>query len=136
MNNSFISISEIGQTDTELGMNEGLQCITNKTSNGSGEWYFPNGVAVPIEGNAPRSFYQNRSDDGTVNLYRVNETVTSPTGRFCCVVPDDTDVNQTLYINITDVNQTLYTDIIELEATTSKSSGVAVMCVHAGRPPV
>ena len=47
---------------------------------------------VPFSG---PTFYRNRgSDDGTVNLNRVNTNVMSPTGLFCCVVSDATDVMQ------------------------------------------
>ena len=47
---------------------------------------------VPFSG---PTFYRNRGpDDGTVNLNRVNTNVMSPTGLFCCVVSDATDVMQ------------------------------------------
>lgn len=64
-----------------------------------GEWYFPDGEVVPLQGSAT-SFYRNRGDDGTVNLNRINPNITLPTGLFCCVLPDATDVSQTLCIDI------------------------------------
>ena len=101
-NNSDILITEIGQTNTTS--NNGLQCITDKRSccrsARLGEWLFPdNGAMVPILGNA-ETFYRTRGDDGTVNLNRVNNDVMMPTGRFCCVVPDDNDANQRVCANI------------------------------------
>ena len=103
-NNSVISITEIGDTDTLLSppknSNNGLQCITDRTPccrfapNTAGEWFFPGGMMVP--GQSPTTtFYRNRGrDDGTVNLNRANTNVMSPTGLFCCVVPDATGVMQ------------------------------------------
>ena len=69
-------------------------------SNKFGEWYFPDGTAVPNQRGAT-SFYRNRGDNGTVNLNHLIDTnVMSPTGEFCCEVPDATDINQTFCINI------------------------------------
>ena len=49
--------------------------------------------AVPPVGSAT-SLYRNRGDDGTVNLNRLNTGVMSPTGLFCCVVPDASGIIQ------------------------------------------
>ena len=106
LNNSFISITEIGQTDTSASPPtiNGLQCVTDKRPccstrpNRFGEWLFPDGSIIPILGGAT-TFYRNRGDDGTVNLNRVNSDVMMPTGQFCCVVPDPTDFDQTLCVN-------------------------------------
>ena len=111
-NNSVISITEIGQTDISMSAsqnsNNGLQCITDRMPccrfgpNTAGEWFFPDGTMVPIRvlGTAT-TFYRNRgSDDGTVNLNRINTIVMSPTGLFCCVVPDAIDIDQTVCITL------------------------------------
>ena len=100
-NNSIISISDIGKTDHN--QNKGLQCITDRKpccniSNGHnlGEWMFPNESMVPIMDNA-KTLYRNRGDgDGTVNLNRLNSSIMSPTGLFCCKVPDANDRMQSL----------------------------------------
>ena len=107
-NNSVILITEIGQTNTTS--NNGLQCITDRrpccrsNPNRLGEWLFPDGEIVPqLKGDdriTATSFYRNRGDDGTVNLNRLNNDVMMPTGRFCCVVPDATDIDQTVCANI------------------------------------
>ena len=115
-NNSVIPITEIEHTLTSNGMtdttsNNGLQCITNRRpccqtkTNRHGEWIFPNGTMVPIQDGAT-SFFRNRGDDGTVNLNRLNSDVMMPTGRFCCVVPDATSVNQTVCANISKLTTT------------------------------
>ena len=103
-NNSVVPITEIEQTNATS--NNELQCITDRRPccatppNRHGEWFFPdNGGVVPNQGGAT-TFYRNRGDDGTVNLNRLNSDVMMPTGRFCCVVPDATGVDQTLCVNI------------------------------------
>ena len=56
-----------------------------------------------VPGPNPESppFYRNRgyNDDGTVNLNR-KVNVASPTGLFCCMVPDAVDINQILCADI------------------------------------
>ena len=72
-------------------------CATNP--NRAGQWYYPNGTQIPTLG-AATTFYRNRGDGGTVNLNRLNSDVMSPTGLFCCVVPDATGVDQTVCVDI------------------------------------
>ena len=97
-NNSNSNIRDIG--DSPNGV---LQCITDKIPCCSqnprrGEWYLPNGALV--QGTESSTvFYRNRGDSGEVSLNRPTN-VTSPTGQFCCEVPDVTDTNQTLCVNI------------------------------------
>ena len=112
-NNSGILITEIEETVTVTSdgvtnytSNNGLLCITDRrpccatVPNRHGEWLFPDGGMVPVQGGAT-TFYRNRGDDGTVNLNRLNSDVMMPTGRFCCVVPDatSTDVTQCAILN-------------------------------------
>ena len=102
-NNSVILITEIEETNTTS--NNGLQCITDRRPccatppNRHGEWFFSNGGMVPIQGSAT-TFYKNRGNDGTVNLNRLNSDVMMPTGKFCCVVPDDTSTDVTVCADI------------------------------------
>ena len=106
-NNSLIAITEIGETDSSTSppQNNGVQCITGRMPCCTGpnfrlgDWLFPDGGVVPSRSSAT-SFYRNRGTDGSVNLNHFNSNTTHPTGLFCCVVPDATDVNQTLCINI------------------------------------
>ena len=64
-----------------------------------GEWYFPNGDMIPINA-AAVSFYRTRDNSGNVKLFRASNSITSPTGRFCCEIPDATDMNHTHCIDI------------------------------------
>ena len=101
-NNSIIPITEIGETGSTS--NTGLQCITDRMSCcaaiRAGEWYFPDGTAVPIQHGGATTFYRNRGDDGTVNLNRVNTNIIMPIGLFCCEVPDASGVIQRVCANI------------------------------------
>ena len=61
---------------------------------------FPDGTTVSTSAANPTQFYRNRGLSGEVNLYRVRSDVLTPTGRFCCKVPDAIDVNHTVCVNI------------------------------------
>ena len=110
-NRSVIFTTEIGETDVSSSppQNNGLQCITDRMpccrfeGGQVGEWFFPDGTIVPAGPRTGLTFYRNRGslrDDGTVNLNRDNINVTSPTGLFCCTIPDATGTSQTLCANI------------------------------------
>jgi hypothetical protein len=62
-----------------------------------GEWVYPNGSFVCIKDSGD-DFYRNRGL-GIVRLNRINNA-TSPTGQFCCVVPDATFTSTTTCIHI------------------------------------
>ena len=102
INNSNINIRNIGQTSDNP--NGALQCITDRIlcclsqNRRLGEWYQPNGELVTGR-SSTTAFYRNRGDGGNVSLNRPSG-VESPTGLFCCEVPDATDTNQTLCVNI------------------------------------
>ena len=86
--------------------NTGLQCITDRRPccstqpNRQGDWLFPDGTTVPGTAQNPTTFYRNRGDDGTVNLNRLSANVMTPTGLFCCVIPDSVGDMQRLCANI------------------------------------
>ena len=108
-NNSIIQINEIGETDPYTpSQNGGLQCITDKMPccqtepHRFGEWYFPDETSVPMQDSAV-SYYHNTGDDGTVNLNRISSDVMSPTGLFCCAIPDATDTLQRMCATISEL---------------------------------
>ena len=109
-NNSAITITDIG-TDYLLPLTEGLQCITDHRpccrhyvrSQGiyQGEWYYPNGSHILANNEHSNDFYRTRGhENGTVNLYRRNSGTKGPIGLFCCEIPDGSNVNQTLCVDI------------------------------------
>ena len=100
-NNSNINIRNIGQSSDNP--NDALQCITDNLRCCSGdprcgEWYQPNGALVQGT-TSTTAFYRSRGDNGNVSLNRPSD-VESPTGLFCCEVPDAASNNQTLCVNI------------------------------------
>ena len=97
--------SNVVITDIGTSQQHQLVCITDKipcctTPNRAGEWIFPNGSTVPTMGANPTQFYRNRGSSGEINLYRVNDDVITPTGRFCCKVPDAIDEVHNICVNI------------------------------------
>ena len=105
-NNSMIRITDIGETNPDNDLNNGLQCITDRmpccrNAFRAGEWYMytPNRAIVPMLSTAV-SFYRNRGyDDGTVNLNRPSGVI-MPTGLFCCEVPDVAGDSRSLCVYI------------------------------------
>ena len=97
-NNSNINIKSIGQSSDNP--NGALQCITdNRSWNPAlGEWYQPNRGLVQGT-TSTTAFYRTRGANGEVFLNRPSG-VESPTGQFCCEIPDGTNTNQALCVNI------------------------------------
>ncbi len=98
-NNSILNIEDIGEGDHALACQTVRRPCCGTTPYRFGEWYYPNGTRVPIEGENA-TFYRNRSDEGLVLLSRRNQETTSSTGLFCCVLPDGSDVNHKLCIGL------------------------------------
>ena len=101
-NNSQVNINNIGlSSDIPNGA---LQCITDRVpcclsqNSRFGEWYLPNRILVH-GAISTREFYRNRGDNGNVSLNHPRD-IMSPTGEFCCEIPDATDTSQTLCVNI------------------------------------
>ena len=94
---SNVNIRNIGYS------NGALQCITDKTSCCEtptvGEWLLPSGASIQQTVSNGMEFYVTRGSSGEVWLNRPSD-VMSPTGQFCCRVPDATDTNQILCVNI------------------------------------
>ena len=77
-------------------------------NNRAGEWLFPNGTDVPTLGTDPAQFYRNRGSSGEVSLYRVSDDVITPTGRFCCRIPNAIGVNRTVCANVGELKVNSY----------------------------
>ena len=96
--NDTINIVDIGENDAALICQTNLRPCCRSGLARAGQWYYPNGTAVPIEGER-KHFYQNRGDDGTVRLNRRNNA-THPIGIYRCEIPDQTGISQNLYIGL------------------------------------
>ena len=96
---SSILITDIGTSSPHQ-----LVCTTDRTPccispNTAGDWFYPNNARV-MHTSASQEFGRDRSDNGEINLYRRDSDVMSPTGRFCCRVPDASGVEQTVCVNV------------------------------------
>ena len=90
----------------DIGVNENaLLCHTDKRDccgeppNRDGEWYFPNGTKVGIQGISQDEFYRNRGTQ-VVRLNHQQGISQTERGLFRCEVPDSKNVTQTVYVNI------------------------------------
>ena len=100
-NNSYIQINDIGK-----GRDNALLCFTDLSnccqSQGSrgvlGDWFYPNRSAVHLK-DLNTNFYRNRGPS-VIRLHWRNYSMLTPTGEFCCVVPDAASVNITTCVNI------------------------------------
>ena len=81
-----------------------LLCITDRTAcctfvlGRGGEWFYPNGRMVPVMGYG-EPYYRNRG----ISLIRLNRRLNQGlsvmyTGIYCCQIPDQNDVMQTLCV--------------------------------------
>ena len=109
-NGDSILIGEIGEGDDGalLCVTDLIQCCHGEDTGrrvGLGEWFYPNGSLVRVKDNGD-DLYCNRGP-GIVRLNRKNNAI-SPTGQFCCVVPDATFANKTTCINIGEQRLLLY----------------------------
>jgi hypothetical protein len=100
---SSILIGEIGEGDDGalLCVTDLIQCCRSEDTPGEfgpvGEWFYPSGSRVRFPGIGD-DFYRNRGL-GIISLNRRNNA-TSPTGQFCCVLPDATVTNKFTCVNI------------------------------------
>ena len=89
-NRDSIVITEIGNfNESESGINEPLLCYTDNINccngSGTGNWIFPDGTSVGPE-SEEGDFYVDRGS-GVVRLNRRRNAI-SPTGEYCCNVPN------------------------------------------------
>ena len=111
-----------GSTVLNTDIGEGaaaLQCTTDSTTcctnqNGetrAGEFYFPEGIDVPREGNSPTNQVPRAGDSATspyyrerhsrsISLNRRSDIPAQPTGQFRCEIPDASGTTVNLFINI------------------------------------
>ena len=98
-NNSIVLLQNIGEGDAGA-----LLCTTDSTAccgtlpNRFGEWFYPDGTMVPIDG-AGQPYYRNRGDMLIRLNRRSNQGLSEMyTGVYCCQIPDQNNVIQTLCV--------------------------------------
>ena len=95
-NNSIVTLEDISEGDGAL------DCKTSQTTRykpRQGNWFFPNETRVP-SGGPMWYFYRTRSDMA-VSMHRRRSGVD---GIYHCVIPDSTNVTQTIYIGVYNTN--------------------------------
>ena len=115
-NNSVIDINLVGEGFVGDQITDGgaLECHTDDTTccrgiddpngTGKGEWYYPNGTAVPPP-NSGNSIYPTR-DHMVIRLNRRYD-ITEPSGVYTCVIPGTGGVNSTRRITLQGKNITI-----------------------------
>ena len=84
-----------------------LQCTTDSTTcctnaqgeTRAGQFYFPDGTQVPVQGNSSSPYYRFRHSM-YISLNRRSHIATQPTGEFRCEIPDASGTTVNLFINI------------------------------------
>ena len=104
-NNTVVLISDIGDADNQLVCTTELGPCCAYAPNRFGDWYFPNGSAVRIDGFGD-SFYRTRRNAGSggtvlggVLLHRRYGAMNS-TGIYHCIIPDANSMDQILYVGL------------------------------------
>ena len=98
-NNSAVSVSEIGEGTSALYCKTDKEECCGTIPNRFGQFYYPNGVQVPIA-NRQQGFYRNRGDQ-VIRLNR-REDIMSPTGTYRCEIPNADDETVKIYITLTE----------------------------------
>ena len=97
VNNSVLSLSKVGEEGNALLCKTDLIECCGTVPNRYGQFYYPNGVMVPVKSRA-HGFYRDRGDQ-VVRLNR-REQIISPKGTFRCEIPDKNGIMQNLYITL------------------------------------
>ena len=103
VNNTCVPTTDVGSSIPHQ-----LVCITDRMPCcldqpwDEGQWYYPNGTEV--EHNSRSSnlapYHMNRTDNGRINLFRFNDSVLNPNGKFCCKATDRIGVLRTLCVDL------------------------------------
>ena len=97
-NNGYVDIGDIGSND-----NTALLCITNRppptgSPNSGGDWFVPDGTRVGGPGTTDVPGFNRNRGPMVVRLRRT--TATAAKGIYHCVVMDNTETEQTVYVGI------------------------------------
>ena len=101
-NNSYVDIHDIEEGDDGalLCVTDLMQCchrFYTANDRALGQWFYPNGTDVPIN-DYGYDFYRNRGHS-ILRLNRRNNA-SSPTGLYCCELPDSTFTTHRVCANI------------------------------------
>ena len=85
----------IGVNSGPDGQNDGLWCQSSLDQSMIGTWYYPNGSIVPHVKSSP--LYSNNTPTGQIGLLK-RGGIAGIQGLYNCVIPNEEQVNQTLYV--------------------------------------
>ena len=97
LNNSAAPLMEVGEGERALLCKTDLEECCGMQPNRFGEFYYPNGVRVPIARHQ-QGFYRNRGEQ-VIRLNR-RDGATSPTGKYQCKIPNAGGVTVDIYITL------------------------------------
>ena len=99
LNNSALPLIDIGEGTSALYCKTDKEECCGTVPNRFGQFYYPNGVQVPIA-SQQHGFYRNRGDQ----IIRLNrrEGIMSPTGTYQCEIPNADDMMIKIYITLTE----------------------------------
>lgn len=97
LNNSNLSISDIGEGDQALYCKTDKELCCGTVPYRFGRFYYPSGIEVPIS-RFGHDFYRNRGEQ-LIRLNRRSSAI-SPTGKYRCEIPDASDVVQNVFITL------------------------------------
>ena len=97
-NNSAIRLRDVGEGERALLCKTDRKDCCGAPPNRYGEFYYPNGLAVPVA-SRQQGFYRNRGEQ----MIRLNRrsTATSPTGKYRCAIPEVDGEIQSIYVTLT-----------------------------------
>ena len=101
-NNSIVLLQSIGEGDAALlCTTDSTACCTSALGR-AGEWLYPDRRMVPIMTPAvgdPEPYYRNRGESLIRLNRRPNQGLSEMyTGMYCCEIPDQYNVIQTMYV--------------------------------------
>lgn len=96
-NNSVISMMDIGEGESALLCKTDLAVCCGTPPHRFGEFYYPNGVQVPVA-KQQHGFYRNRGPQ-VVRLNR-REGIALPRGRYRCEIPGASGEMKNIYITL------------------------------------
>ena len=97
LNNSALPLTDIGEGTSALYCRTDKEECCGTVPNRFGQFYYPNGVQVPI-GSWQQGFYRGNQ------IIRLNrrEGIMSPMGTYWCEIPNADDETVKIYITLTE----------------------------------
>ena len=103
-NHAYMDLTLVGEDDSVQCRTDLSSCCSGSQGQHRGDWYFPNGTRLPLPGQG--DIYEAREDQ-QVDLLRIINNATSPSGIYRCDIPtdvfndeNDISVRETVYVGL------------------------------------